>query len=67
MPYKSYKISDEVLQFFDELKNTNQIKSYHHSFDDEYAEILVITFNSEKTITIRNWGIEYNCPLEFDI
>ena len=44
----SYKISDEVFQFFDELKNTNQIKSYHHSYDDEYAEILVITFNSEK-------------------
>jgi hypothetical protein len=63
----TYKLPNEIIQFFEELKSTNQIKSYEHSDDVYGPEVLSITFNSGATIHIENYGVEYNCPFTFQI
>jgi hypothetical protein len=63
----TYKLPNKIIQFFEELKSTNQIKSYEHSCDDYGPEVLSITFNSGATIHIENYGAEENYPLTFQI
>lgn len=60
-------MNQEIKQFFDELVQTHQIKSYFHDDDCSIPETLIITFNNGKSIVIDNWGIEYKCPMFFTI
>lgn len=60
-------MNQEIQQFFDELVQTHQIKSYYHDNCSYPPETLTITFNSGKSIVIDNWGTEYRCPLQFTV